>query len=175
MANTKKRRRRRGTAKVLKQMIGPVKDFQFENPNDPEDIIFFTVRKLSPGHLLQFDSSMLLKVYTSAISEETVPPEESTPEGTSEEQTRKEMNEIIENLAHCAEIASLAIVDESGQPYLSKEECHDYLLPNWVTEIAQYALGDAMPGGETDEVDRFPTPVDGDEKQEPENGDMAAL
>ena len=66
MAKKNKKRKRRLNREELRQTIAPTKDFEFVNPHDADDIIIVTAQRLSPGHLLEIDSSSLIKAHQQA-------------------------------------------------------------------------------------------------------------
>lgn len=71
--------------------------------------------------------------------------------------------ETAENVEFSAEVASLSIVDENHQNYMTPEEVMLYMPPDWHTEISKWALGGASPQDteNPDETDDFPLESDG--------------
>ena len=156
---SKKRKRRKGSLKALKQMVSPTKEFEFANPNDADDILYFTARRLSPGHLLELDNTTLIRAYREHQSQaEAENPEDS--DISQEEAELVAFKKIITEVKYSAEIASMSLIDEeTEETLLTAEECMEYLLPDWNTQIATWALGGARPAREgegADDVDRFP-------------------
>ena len=65
----KNKRKRRVSAEELQQIVAPTKDFDFPNPQDPDELLVVTAQKLSPGHLYATGNSTLIR----AISKKTKP------------------------------------------------------------------------------------------------------
>ena len=159
MAKSKKKRKRRLNREQLRQTIAPTKDFDFVNPHDEDDIIVVTVQRLSPGHLLEMDSSSLIKAYqqkTDEVSQNS----ENDPEQTGEVPVDmlENFETIVNNVKYASHIASMAIIDpETGERIYTKEDCMLFLLPEWSTQIANWALAGAKPqkGEDADDVDTF--------------------
>ena len=170
MAKSKKKRKRRLNREQLRQTIAPTKDFDFVNPHDEDDIIVVTVQRLSPGHLLEMDSSSLIKAYqqkTDEVSQNS----ENDPEKTDEVPVDilKNFETIVNNVKYASHIASMAIIDpETGERLYTKEDCMLFLLPEWNTQIANWALAGAKPqtGESADDADRFPAETEQQEASE---------
>lgn len=159
----KNKNKRRLNRKQLRQTIAPTKDFDFVNPHDENDVIVVTAQRLSPGHLLEMNSSSLIKAY------QQIPPD--IPENNTDDDNNNQNLEAVEqavldnfdvivgNVKYASEIASMAIIDpETGDRIYTKEDCMLYLQPDWNMEIANWALKGAKPqeGADADDVDRFP-------------------
>ena len=81
---------------------------------------------------------------------------------------------IVNNVKYASEIASMAIIDpETGERLYTKEDCMLYLLPEWNTQIANWALAGAKPqqGEDADDADRFPPGAE--QQEEPELAEKA--
>ena len=188
MSKSKKRKKRRVSAKELRETMSPTKDFDYVNPHDEEDIILVTAQRLSPGHLFQMNSSSLIKAYQQESSEiekvgqnaegETLEQDEN--EETDLDETKDEeidpdelqknildnFDIIVDNVKYASEIACMAIIDpETGKRIYTKEDCMLYFLPDFLTKISNWALNGAKPkqGDNADDVDIFPS---GSEQQE---------
>ena len=177
MAKKNKKRKRRLNREELRQTIAPTKDFEFVNPHDADDIIIVTAQRLSPGHLLEIDSSSLIKAHQQASNKskgngtqsadepDTVEPDTDEPD-TVDPDILDNLDEIVSNLKHSAKIASIAIIDpETGKRLYTEEDCMYYLMPAWAAEIAKWAVAGAVPqeGENADDADRFPAP-DGEQE-----------
>ena len=181
MAKKNKKRKRRLNREELRQTIAPTKDFEFVNPHDADDIIIVTAQRLSPGHLLEIDSSSLIKAHQQA-SESSAAGEGDTAGESDDKDIQASdesdavnpdildnLDEIVSNLKHSAKIASIAIIDpETGDRLYTEEDCMYYLMPAWAAEIAKWAVaGVTTQGGESaDEVDRFPAESEQQETSE---------
>ena len=178
MAKKNKKRKRRLNREQLRQTIAPTKDFEFVNPHDADDIIIVTAQRLSPGHLLEIDSSSLIKAHQQA-SESSAAGEGDTA-GESDDKDIQASDEsdavnpdildnldkIVSNLKYSAKIASIAIVDpETGERLYTEEDCMHYFMPAWNAEIAKWAIAGVLPqeGENADDADRFPAPDGGQE------------
>ena len=149
--------RRKASLQGLKDMISPIKEFPFKNPQDPNDIIVFTARKLSPGHLLSTHNTAFLKAYHKKKEEESV--ENEQDDDQKEAENKEAFEKIISEVEYSAEIASLSILDpETMQNYLTTDEVMQYVLPEWHSKISSWALGGASPQDteNPDEIDTFP-------------------
>ena len=170
MANKKnKKRKRRLNREQLRQTLAPTHDFEFINPYDEDDIIMVTAQRLSPGHLLEMDSSSLIKAYQRNPSEDDTQASGSPSDSDVAQDILDNFDTVINNVKHAAEIASISIIDpDTGERIYTKEDCMAHLLPEWNTKIANWALAGALPqeGGNADDVDRFPP--GSDEQEEPE-------
>ena len=158
----RKKRKRRVSPEELRQTISPTKDFDFVNPHDEDDIIVVTAQRLSPGHLLEMDSSSLIKASQQALSEVKTGKTDAEETDVDKLQTNilENFDVIIKNVKYASEIASISIVDpKTGKNLYTKEECMLYFLPEWNTQIANWALAGARPneGEDADDVDRFST------------------
>ena len=172
----RKKRVRRLDREGLRTRAAPTKDFEFVNPNDPDDILLVTAQKLSPGHLLNMDSSSLIRAYRQKPPEQGVESDTENEESSEQESSRltqdilDNFNTIVSNIQYASEIASMSIIDpETGKTIYTKEDCMLYLLPNENTEIANWALSDARPireGDDADGVDNFS--VESGQQAEPE-------
>ena len=172
MAKKNKKRKRRLNREELRETIAPTKDFEFVNPHDADDIIIVTAQRLSPGHLLEIDSSSLIKAHQQASNKSKGNGTQAADEPDTDEPDTVDpdildnLDEIVSNLKHSAKIASIAIVDpKTGKQLYTEEDCTYYLMPAWNTEIATWAVAGAVPqeGENADDADRFPAP---DEQQE---------
>ena len=166
--NKKKKRKRKvkASADVFKQMISPTKEFEFVNPDDEDHSVVATARRLSPGHLMELDSTSLIRAYAlgnkkrdeTALSEEGLTDEEK--EKARQKREVEQFEEIVSNIRHSAEITSMALIDpETEERIMTPDECMYYLLPEWNTEVSRWAIGGARPikeGEDADDVDRFP-------------------
>ena len=151
-----KKRKRRLNREQLRQTIAPTKDFDFVNPHDEDDIIVVTAQRLSPGHLLEMNSSSLIKAYQEKPDEV---PQDSENDETVPGEILENFEVIVNNVKNASEIASMTIIDpETGERLYTKEDCMLYFLPEWNTQIANWALAGAKPqeGEEADNVDRIP-------------------
>ena len=153
----KKKRKRRLNRDELRQTMAPTKDFEWPNPHDEDDIIIVTAQRLSPGHLLELDSSSLIKAYQQNTDESDA--NESQDSGEVDKDILDNFETIVSNVKYASEIASMAIIDpETGERIYTQEDCMLLLLPAWNTEVANFALAGAQPqkGEAADDVDRFP-------------------
>ena len=153
------KKRKKASVDSLKKMLSPTKEFDLINPDDPEDIQYVTVRKLSPGHLLEINNTTLIRAYKEA-EKRSSNNEPKNANRSKEELEIEGFEKIINEVKYSAEIASMAIIDsETEERILTKEQCMQLLLPQWNQEIARWALGGARPikeGDEADDTDRFP-------------------
>ena len=167
--NKKKRKRRLNRAE-LRQTIAPTKEFDFVNPHDADDIIIVTAQRLSPGHLLEMDSSSLIKAYQTnpdAVSQDTEDAQE--PDADVSKDILDNFETIVNNVKYASEIASMSIVDpDTGERLYTQEDCMLFLLPEWNTQIANWALAGAQPkeGEDADDGDRFSS--DSEQHETPE-------
>ena len=102
------------------------------------------------------NSSSLIKAYQE--NDKDVPKHSEIDEAIPEE-ILENFEAIVNNVKYASEIASMAIIDpETGERLYTKEDCMLYLLPEWNTQIANWALAGAKPqeGEEADNVDRIP-------------------
>ena len=167
----KNKRKRRLNREQLRQSIAPTKDFEFVNPHDEDDIIVVTVQRLSPGHLLEMNSSSLIKAYQEYDKDA---PKNSEIDETVPEEILENFEAIINNVKYASEIASMAIIDpETGERLYTKEDCKLYFLPEWNTQISNWALAGAKPqqGEDADDADRFPPGAE--QQEEPELAEEA--
>ena len=164
MPKKNKKRKRRLNREELRQTIAPTKDFEWPNPHDADDIIVVTAQRLSPGHLLELDSSSLIKAYQQNTDESDA--NESQDSDEVDKDILDNFETIVSNVKYASEIASMAIIDpETGKRIYTQEDCMLLLLPAWNTQIANFALAGAQPqkGENADDVDRF---HDSDAEQE---------
>ena len=169
MSKKNKKRKRRLSREQLRQTMAPTKDFEFPNPHDEDDIIVVTAQRLSPGHLLELDSSSLIKAYQQNTDESDA--NESQDSGEVDKDILDNFETIVSNVKYASEIASMAIIDpETGERIYTQEDCMLLLLPAWNTQIANFALGGAQPkeGESADDVDRFHSDPEQQEKPEVE-------
>ena len=180
MAKKNKKRKRRLNREQLRQTIAPTKDFEFVNPHDADDIIIVTAQRLSPGHLLEIDSSSLIKAHQQASNKskgngtQAADEPDTVEPDTMDQDILDNLDEIVSNLKHSAKIASIAIIDpETGDRLYTEEDCMYYLMPAWTAEIAKWAVaGVTTQGGESaDEVDRFP--AESEQQETPESSDSS--
>ena len=170
----KNKKKRRLSRDQLRETIAPTKDFDFTNPHDENDIIVVTAQRLSPGHLLEMNSSSLIKAYQQIPPD--IPQNDSDDDGKNSDQNLEAVEQalldnfdvIVGNVKYASEIASMSIIDpETGGRVYTKEDCMLYLQPDWNMEIANWALKGAKPqeGAESDDVDRFPSKPEQQEEQ----------
>lgn len=157
---------RKASLQVLQEMISPEKPFKFENPENPDDIVVFLARKLSPGHLLNTHNTAFIKAYQKK-QEEDAAEEAGNSNGdavTAQEAVTKEaFDNIMSEVEYSTEIASISIIDaETKQNYLTPQDVMEYMMPEWHSEISTWALGGATPQDKEnpDEVDTFPPKSD---------------
>ena len=128
MPKKNKKRKRRLSREQLRQTMAPTKDFEWPNPHDADDIIIVTAQRLSPGHLLELDSSSLIKAYQQNTDESDA--NESQDSGEVNKDILDNFETIVSNVRYASEIASMAIIDpETGERIYTQEDCMLLLLP----------------------------------------------
>ena len=161
-ATPKPKKRTRATLTKLVEMSSPTKDFEFINPQDPEEILVFTARKLSPGHMLRIKNPVFIKAYEKKMDEDDTK-DNNTEDGNTDKPKKEGFEDTMENLEFSAEVASLSIVDEHNQTYLTLDDVMLHMLPEWHAEISNWALGGAslLNTKNPDEIDGFPNRANG--------------
>lgn len=164
----KEKTRRKGSLEALKKMVSPTKEFDFLNPEDEDDILVFTARKLSPGHMLQLNSSTLIRAYK--LQQQEVKNEEGSESKTQEELEMEAFERVLTEVESCAEVASMSLIDEETEETIfTKEQCLTLFPPEWLSDVSRWALRSIRPleeGEGADDTDTFLENTDGQEAQE---------
>ena len=127
-----KKKKRTANLKELRQMISPEKDFEFENPEDEDDIIVITARKLSPGHIMKIKDTAFIKAY----------------------QKRQIENELKSDTEKAMDDAQSA-AQKAIKRFLSEENDENLELMNKANEAVQIAKQAFIDSLSEDELDKY--------------------
>lgn len=151
----------RGTLELLQAAVSPRKEFPLELPNG--DILIYTGRKLTPGHLLSIQNTVIIRAYKKAQEQgrenEQNANSDAPQTAQSEQDVIDSLDEIIENANYCAEVVAIAIIDpETETPIFTAKQAMELLPPDYNQTVTTWALEGARKqeaGENADEVDRF--------------------
>lgn len=154
----------RGTLELLQQAVSPRKDFPLELPNG--DTLIYTGRKLTPGHLLNIQNTVIIKAYQKAqenvsdATDEQSSVNDNPQKARSEQDVIDSLDELVENAKYCAEVVAISLIDpETEEPIFTAKQAMELLPPDYNKEVMEWAMAGAEKqdvGEDADEVDRFP-------------------